>query len=128
MKTERLGSEKAMNRELLPPTEINKSSKEHAPQIFLIPAKQSQLPGRAPHRSCRFARFVPGRWCVGFMRASVEESGLLTTSVTGAASQLDACNCSPAQTQFVHEMPEGKPENSIVGLERACSHDVVVNC
>jgi hypothetical protein len=61
------------------------------------------------------------------MRASVEELGLLTTSMTRAATQLDACNCSPAQTQFVHELLEGKPENSIVGLERACSHDVVIN-
>lgn len=96
------------------------------PELFdsskIIPAARSRASWIVS-----FCAIRAGQWCVRFMRASVEEFGLLTTSMTRAATQLDACNCSPAQTQFVRELLEGKPENSIVGLERACSHDVVVN-
>ncbi len=53
---------------------------------------------------------------------------VLTSSMTSAASQRGACNCSPARTQFERERPEQKPEKMEVGLERACSHDVMVNC
>jgi hypothetical protein len=60
------------------------------------------------------------------MRASVEE-----VEVAGAYDlddQRGACNCSPARTQFERERPEKKPEKMVVGLKRACSHDVMVNC